>query len=282
MRKRSKIIALLLFTLFVIIFGAMNIGVSDSVVVKDENREQSAGETSQLAQADTTVATETKNQEETTKDEEKTTVEETTAEETTEEETTTKKKKEEEETTAAEKGAPTQSAFYIYENGSRVKYTSYGANFTPGEVVASIDVFATEEDVISGEYFGTVWREYWEKYENAYEYKIGYTVVLKTENDGTIKKTILDPDDAQEIWDYMEVYLYDDVTQPPNTWYSHLTKEEMTDDTYVTSVKLRCGVNIEKVKSAKLRAFYYKGYSQFDEIGEYTGDDYIECKIVRK
>ena len=108
MRKRSKIIALLLFTLFVIIFGAMNIGVSDSEVVKDEGREQSAGETSQLAQADTTVESETKKQEETTKDEEKTTVEETTAEETTEEETTTKKKKEEEETTAVEKGAPTQ------------------------------------------------------------------------------------------------------------------------------------------------------------------------------
>ena len=166
--------------------------------------------------------------------------------------------------------------------GCRRLVTEFTGPWNAGKDILSIDVFACDEEEISGDTFSVVWKEYWEKYEKAYEYKIGYTLEFDTMDGGKIKRTILEPDDIYGFLDYIEVYIYDDVNVPPNTWYSHLLQEQITEDTYVTSIKLTCGEKIDEVSNVCLTAFIYKDEEEFDNEGNYTGEHFVKCPVYRQ
>lgn len=166
--------------------------------------------------------------------------------------------------------------------GCRRLVTEFKGPWTVGKDILSIDVFASDEATISGKTFSGVWKEYWEKYQEAYNYKIGYVLEFDTASEGKIKRTILEPDDIYGFLDYIEVYIYDDVNVPPNTWYSHLLQEQITDKTYVTSIKLTCGKRIDEVSNISLTAFAYnKDKSEFDSNGNYTGQHTVKCPVYK-
>lgn len=179
---------------------------------------------------------------------------------------------------------PEKLNFYVSDWGAgcRKLVTEYTGEWIIGRDILSIDVFATDEAKISSDTFSVVWREYWEKYEQAYNYKIGYMLEFDTVSEGKIKRTILEPDDIYGFLDYIEVYIYDDVNVPPNTWYSHLLQEQMTEKTYITSIKLTCGKRIDEVSNIMLSAFVYDDEKNFDIQGNYVGEHIIKCPVYKK
>lgn len=214
---------------------------------------------------------------------EKKTTENITTENVIKEEPTTEEPTTQEPTTEPYLG-PDVLNFYEsdWAAGCRKLITEYTGPWTVGKDILSIDVFAADEPKISADTFSVVWKEYWERYEEAYDYKIGYMLEFDTQSEGTIKRTILEPDDIYGFLDYIEVYIYDDVNVPPNTWYSHLLQEQITEKTYVTSIKLTCGKRIDEVSNISLTAFVYKGEEDFDEQGNYVGEHLVKCPVYRQ
>ena len=108
--------------------------------------------------------------------------------------------------------------------------------------------------------------------------KTGFRLTVVTE-EGEMTETVLSPSDIDEhISEYIEMYLYDDVNHPSGSWYSHLTEEEMTDETIISSVKLTTGKLSHLVKSVKLEAFIY--IEDETPNGEYNGDN-IRSVIIK-
>jgi len=85
-----------------------------------------------------------------------------------------------------------------------------------------------------------------------------------------------------DIFDYVQLYLYDDVHKEIGAWYSHVTEEEYNEDTLLTSIKLTASTNIDKIISnITVIAFSYDE-DDFDEEGFYRGKSKWEVKIVDK
>ena len=141
-------------------------------------------------------------------------------------------------------------------------------------------VFATDEEQFAYDGFKTRFFEWWNSYEQAETTKIGYEVTVKL-NDGTeLICTVKSPADTEEIFRYVELYLYDDVHQADGAWYSHLLEEQMTDDTLMTSIKVTTGEKIDDVASIYLTVFTYQSEVDFDiESGRYIGGNYTGFEI---
>ena len=66
------------------------------------------------------------------------------------------------------------------------------------------------------------------------------------------------------------MYLYDDINN--NGYYSHLTEEDINDNTIISSIKLTAGTYYEKITSnIKLTVFTYDE-DDFDENKNYIGN----------
>lgn len=87
--------------------------------------------------------------------------------------------------------------------------------------------------------------------------KIGYLLEYTTP-EGNLSNLILRPSDiSDKYWDFIEVYIYDDVNQDVTAWHSHLLDEEINDETLVTSFKITAGERISEVSDMRLTAFLY-------------------------
>ena len=179
---------------------------------------------------------------------------------------------------------PVVIGLYLYTNSwtDRTLLKEYTTDFVVNQDIISAEAFLTNEEAIAGTTFQTKWLEYYNNYEDNSKYKIGYEVSFTT-TDGEISKTILTPADTASIYGYIQVYLYDDVHQEIGAWYSHITEEEMNDDSLLTSIKLTGSTNIDDVISdINLKAFTYDTPDDFDSDGKYRGNSYYEFKIKRK
>lgn len=82
---------------------------------------------------------------------------------------------------------------------------------------------------------------------------------------------MLKPSDALSFFDYLEIYLYDDIHQTPGAWYTHLEDKDMLESTIISSIKLTSGSKISEVGDITLTAFLYQGDQCFDAQGQYFG-----------
>ena len=156
-----------------------------------------------------------------------------------------------------------------YKN--RELITEYTETWTYHKDISSFEVFYTNDSSITGNYFQDTFKEYYDKYENIDNYKIGYLISFIT-NNGEIKKMILSPKDTEDFFEYLEIYLYDDYHRQKGVWYSHTTEEEYNDETLLTSIKLTAGKNIADIISdISLTVFTYD-YDDFDEENNYRGN----------
>jgi len=170
---------------------------------------------------------------------------------------------------------------YLYTNSytPRKLITTYETEYVLYQDIVSLEVFATNEEEISGNNFQTVFKNYFDEEEN--KHKIGFEISFETE-DNKYRKTILNPSDVVDIFDYVQIYLYDDVHKEIGAWYSHVTEEEYNEDTLLTSIKLTASTNIDKIISnITVIAFSYDE-DDFDEEGFYRGKSKWEVKIVDK
>ncbi len=170
---------------------------------------------------------------------------------------------------------------YLYTNSytPRRLVTTYDGEFISNKDIVSLEVFATNEEEISGGTFQNIFPNYFNESEN--KHKIGFEISFAT-NDKNYRQIILRPSDTNTLFDFVQLYLYDDVHKPIGSWYSHVTDEEYNSDTLLTSIKLTGGTKINDITSdIKVIVFSYDE-DDFDEEGYYRGISKYEAIIHRK
>ncbi len=179
---------------------------------------------------------------------------------------------------------PIKIGFYEYTNTGRNLLTEYNAPWINGKDIAVLTVFPTDDKVISSNYIQLAWKEYWNKYSDIDDYKIGYFIRFQLTNGDIIEKTILKPSDAMHDLFYIYIYLYDDIHQPIGAWYSHLEDKDIKKDTLFTSIKIYAAEKIEEVASPiELMAFTYDGNGDFDyDTNMYLGTSSYTININKK
>lgn len=176
---------------------------------------------------------------------------------------------------------PIKLSLYKYygHNKNRVKITEYTAPWLYHTDISSFEVFYTTESEINGDYLQNTFKEYFNKYENIDNYKIGYHInFLTTEKE--INKTILSPKDTEEFFDYLEIYLYDDYHREIGHWYSHTTESEMNENTFLTSIKLTAGKKVYEITSDIAVTVFTYDNDDFDDELNYRGNS--KYKIIVK
>ncbi|MBQ6841394.1 MAG: hypothetical protein IJO63_04705 [Bacilli bacterium] len=138
----------------------------------------------------------------------------------------------------------------------------------------------TSEEIIEEDYFQNMWKNAAEKYDDYFKYKTGWHVYFKL-TDGTIyDQMVFKPSDVDRFYDYLEIYLYDSANQPIGVWYSHLTDNQMTEDTVLTSMKLTAGSLYEQIDGEiTVTVFTYDSEDDFDESGKYRGNSLSTVKV---
>lgn len=177
---------------------------------------------------------------------------------------------------------PIKLGMYLYTNSNtnRKLLTEYTTDWTEGNDLCSLEVYYTNESEIPGNNQKNLWNTYYNNYQNIDNYKIGYKIEFTTNENKKISKNILSPSDTDEIFGYIQIYLYDDINQTSN-WYDHITKEEYNDSSILTSIKLTGSYNTRFIASdISLTAFTYDN-DDFDENNNYRGNSKFTTIIKR-
>lgn len=176
---------------------------------------------------------------------------------------------------------PIKLGLYLYTGSysNKEKLSTYETTFVSGSDIGSFEVFFTDEEVISGNSFKSLFNSYYDKYENIDNYKIGYNIEF-TLKDGTVNKFNLLEPNTYLYGDYFYTYLYDDIHVNEGEFYSHL--ESIDDNTLITSIKIYAVDKIDDVKKIKLTVFTYDSDDDFDEDGNYRGISKYSIDIINK
>ena len=150
--------------------------------------------------------------------------------------------------------------------GKRELKTEYTANWTYHKDIISFNVFYTNEEELSNKKLVPLYEEYASKYDNIDDYRIGYIIEF---NDTKVQ--ILRPSDTDQIFNILEIYLYDAIAHKNDSWYSHTTDKEFNENTLLQGIKLTAGKNIDNITTnIKITAFTYDS-DDFDENNNYKG-----------
>lgn len=159
----------------------------------------------------------------------------------------------------------------------------YESTWTLGNDILSLEAIASTDENIDneGRQFMYIWSSFWDTFDNRDLCKIGYFVSFDLKDGTHIEKTLLSPADTESYFNYLENYLYDDINQVPGQWYSHITEDQMTPDSILTSIKFTPGQDIDKVgDTITCTAFIYTSNEDFDENGHYIGS--VSYTVVLK
>ena len=174
---------------------------------------------------------------------------------------------------------PITIALYDKINGVRKRIDEQSYSWQIGQDIVVLSAFAVNENEISGNNIKTVWTQYWEEYQDSENYRIGYHIKFSTKDGKEINKTILKPEDSNDFFDYLQIYLYDDIHQSGG-WYSHV--ETMEENTILTSIKLTPSTLIDQIDSSiEVTVFTYKDENDFKD-GTYRGNSKFTSIIQRK
>lgn len=156
----------------------------------------------------------------------------------------------------------------IYDGNKLVK--DYQTNFISKTDLAVFNILYTNEEIIDYNSTKVNWKKYYDTYNNIEKYKTGFYISF--EADGKLhEKTILDSNNTYVFDPYMFIYLYDDVNQPDNTWYSHVEPNEENERTIFSSIKLYLVDSDFITSPITLTVFTYDSDDDFDDDGKYRG-----------
>ncbi len=156
------------------------------------------------------------------------------------------------------------------------KTPEYESEWARGTDIIELGAFATDVSFIGhdiDQYYDGKWYNSWKTYEGWENCKLGYQVDFDLINGEHIHKVILSPADTESYFTYLENYLYDDINVAHDTWYSHMTEENMTDSTILSSIKFTPGENYSQIDGViYATAFVYNDENDFDDNGDYIGN----------
>lgn len=185
-------------------------------------------------------------------------------------------KKEEKEEVKYVSSNPIKLSLYV----DKKKINEYVSSMPIYNDIVSLECYYTEDDTIIDGKFKDVFNHYYKNFQDISEYKIGYYIKFST-TDGEIAKYIYRPSDVESFFNYIQVYLYDDIHQDGG-YYDHVSNEEYNDNTLLTSIKLTASMYIDRVNSdVEVTVFTYKK-DDIDSNGEYIGSNKYKVLIKRQ
>lgn len=177
---------------------------------------------------------------------------------------------------------PITIGLYNGSNSKRVLVKDFKSKWPSKKDIETFTALFTNDETVSNGYIQNVFYEYYNKYENASNYHIGYHIKFTIDDGTTLEQTILTPKDTEVLYDYLETYMYNGPQKKIGQWYSHVTEEEYTESTILASIKLTAGSLIHKITAdIELTAFTYNGLDDFDENGNYRGNSSYKI-LVKK
>lgn len=121
------------------------------------------------------------------------------------------------------------------------------------------------------------WNKFFNQYSNIENYKIGFNFVFYV-GDKKIEKTILKPD-TFAFEPYFYIYIYDDINQPDNTFYTHLEETDVNENTIFSSLKIFLMEPFDITSPIEFTVFTYDDLNDFDENNNYRGNSKYTIKI---
>ncbi len=169
------------------------------------------------------------------------------------------------------------------DNGSAARklISGFSSSRVAGTDIDCFEVIASQEELLEGESFSSIWKDAWTSYKDTENSKIGFHIEFSISDGTEISKTLLKPSDADEFFEYIEVYMYDDINQTPGVWYTHLSDVDIDDETIISSIKLTSGAEVTEVGDIYLTCFVYNGLNNFDKDGNYIGVSSYKITIAR-
>ena len=168
----------------------------------------------------------------------------------------------------------------LYENNNKIK--SYSTTLSNFKDIAVFDICYTDIDVLEEKNIKNNYKLYYNQYENIDNYKTGFYIEFES-NEQKIEELILDVNKTHAMSPYLYIYIYDDVNQAPNAYYSHLEPKDINENTIFSSIKLFLAQEGEKITSPiTLTVFTYDDEEDFDEFNKYRGNSSYTITIETK
>ena len=165
----------------------------------------------------------------------------------------------------------------LYKDGKLVH--DYYKNFHEQTDIAIFNVVFTNEEKLPQGKFKTIWKKYYDQYQNINEYKIGFEIEVDI-NGQKQTNVMLNPKNQHKIYPYLYAYLYDDIHN--SGYYSHITMDKVKDDTIYSSIKLYLHKQTNEITSPiTLTVFTYKDDNDFID-GIYRGNSKYTITIYNK
>lgn len=165
----------------------------------------------------------------------------------------------------------------LYEDEFLIK--NYNTKYTNMADITVFNIYYTNQEKLENNIIKSNWNKYYNTYEKIDQYKIGFDISFIAEGK-TYHEQILDPDCEFIFAPYLYIYLYDDIHQKDGTWYSHITKEQVKEDTIYSSIKLFMADKGDKIESPiKLTVFTYDK-NDFDYDNMYIGKSKYTVNII--
>ena len=121
------------------------------------------------------------------------------------------------------------------------------------------------------------WRKFFSEYTNIDDYKVGFNFSFYV-GETKIEKTVLKPE-IFAFEPYFYIYIYDDINQFDNTFYSHLEETDINENTIFSSIKIFLIEPSNITSPIKFTVFTYNGMDDFDENNNYRGNSKYEINI---
>lgn len=175
-------------------------------------------------------------------------------------------------------------ALYLLKGNTLVRADETYCDWTRDSILGLFYSLPSNDESVPCSNYESLWENLWSQYQTE-GYKVGYNLKLHLDTGEEINRTLLDPIYVNDdIFSHIQLYLYDDVTYMPGRPYYHMTPEEMTDETMLTSIKL---VGYKETKGVngpiEVTVFTYNGKEDFDEqTGEYIGNSKFTIKLYRE
>ena len=145
--------------------------------------------------------------------------------------------------------------------------------------IAVFDVYYTNEETLDSSNTKVNWNKYYKEYENIDEYKIELYESFKA-NGNEYENLHLNPQTQHKLHPYLYLYLYDAVHQTGR--YSHLTMNDIKDNTIYTTIKLFLLSKSNEIESPiTFSVFTYKDENDFID-GKYRGNSIYTIQINNK
>lgn len=172
-------------------------------------------------------------------------------------------------------------ALYKSEGAKRVLVKEINEKWIVNKDITVLTMIPTLEEILPKENIKDEFYKYFNNYKNSSNYKIGYQISFEIDNERKFTQTILKPEDTYSFYDYVQVYLYDDINNAGKSFYSHV--EKMADNTILTSIKLTGSTYINNITSPiELTVFTYKDEKDFNKENKYIGKSMYKVILNNK